>query len=454
LSIDAADNDTVVISGNFVNSGDVDVNSGTLALQGTLDLTNSYDITLGAILSLQGNHIVTTGTTLSGSGTVVFSGQADVSIAGSVSITVDAVLQDGTTIAVSGAGGANLKFAQTSISAGAGTVSIQGDIVVDFSQATSFVSGEVSLEGGALVIISGTLTVDNQANVTFSSNSGGIVNITGEVLASNVSEINFNTDFNIDGGDITASDDGIILIGGEGVCTLNGINQIDLGATDGGFLIITGPFNLQSCLINGANGTVIFAGTAQASLVADATYTVGSIVCAGDSIIQTGGSVTLLGQLTLQNNAQFSVTAESTIQGSIVAVGASTLRVAQVSFTAPSASIEKGATYVFEQGADTAAALTVTGDVTLAGSLEVLLSTAGNGGAEVPVLFYTTRAGKFDKLKVTKQKRQQGDGFEVQYNDKEGTASIITFDAGSSSSSGSTIVASVAVVFAVMALFF
>ncbi len=334
---------TLVLSGSNLYTGDTSISAGTLKLGSGSAIPSGLgkgNVAVSGTLDLNGNSAGING--LSGAGTVTSS------VAGSVTLTVGSNNQ---TSSFSGAiqnGSGTLALAKT----GTGTLTLGG---------TNAFTGGVTINGGALQLASagalnssspnslifgasaavGTKLQLNGNNLTVSSLA---TNVTpGTVVVENANAAAVTLTINQAGNTTFAGvlQDGTgggalsLTKSGAGILTLSGTNSYTgITTISAGTLALT---NGSAILDTGA---VVLANTVGATLLLNASETIGSLAGGGTS----GGNVTLQGFTLTSGGANTDTTYSGVISGSgsLVKTGSGTLTLANANLYAGSTAIKNG----------------------------------------------------------------------------------------------------------------
>ena len=334
---------TLVLSGSNLYTGDTSISAGTLKLGSGSAIPSGLgkgNVAVSGTLDLNGNSAGING--LSGAGTVTSS------VAGSVTLTVGSNNQ---TSSFSGAiqnGSGTLALAKT----GTGTLTLGG---------TNAFTGGVTINGGALQLASagalnssspnslifgasaavGTKLQLNGNNLTVSSLA---TNVTpGTVVVENANAAAVTLTINQAGNTTFAGvlQDGTgggalsLTKSGAGILTLSGTNSYTgITTISAGTLALT---NGSAILDTGA---VVLANTVGATLLLNASETIGSLAGGGTS----GGNVTLQGFTLTSGGANTDTTYSGVISGSgsLVKTGSGTLTLANANLYAGTTAIKNG----------------------------------------------------------------------------------------------------------------
>ncbi len=280
---------------SFNNSGTVQVNSGTLALESTGGtLSGAFQIANGATLDFRsgfsGTRTLAAGATYTGAGTLLFSGVIDAAAA----TTVDSSLNITGMLTGPGPLTANGNLTLTGVLTGSANVTATGDVTFN-GDGRQIIEGAVLNLGDGAGPDAGSTTTWSSGNIvmgtssTINNRSDSVINAT----ADNSMYSNFN------GAAVAFNNEGTFNQNGTGTTTLGGNSNPFVFSNSG--LIQVNSGNLVIATGVGSSGTNT-----------------------GDFVIASGAAL-ILGTMNLNAGTTFTGAGTTVFAGAITASGATTL---------------------------------------------------------------------------------------------------------------------------------
>ncbi len=281
---------TTTLNVALVNSGDVQVQSGTLDLTGGGSASGTFEVSANATLQFDDNYTLGSPSSVTGAGTVLMS-SGNLTVNTPVTMAVTNLILSGGILGGSGSVTVNGPFNWSS-----GTINNTGGVTLNGVSSLSGVGGDTMRLYG-LLINAGTLTWGGSGNNLY--NSGTLTN-----LASGT--ITISADVSTAYGSGTIGNAGLLRkTGTTGTTTLNVA------------LVNSGDVQVQSGtldLTGGGSASGTFEVSANATLQFDDNYTLSSpsSVTGAGTVLMSSGTVNLSGT--------FSLSGTNTISGGTLAV--------------------------------------------------------------------------------------------------------------------------------------
>jgi hypothetical protein len=402
---------TTAISWAFNNTGQVQVQSGTLSLAGGGMQTGTYDVASGSTLRFSGGtHNLNPGIVFTGSGSLDVAG-GTVNVDGSVDLSLTLSLSGGTLALLSNrtfnhldwSGGTLAGPSVVTVPAG-GTINLSSSASKVLSAVTLNNSGTITIPDNSTLAVSGTSVINNQVGAVIelegsgslsgssaqTINNAGFVKKTGASLA-NIIALN-------SAGTVLVESGELFISGG----TQTGNFQISSGATLG-FANFGNKFK-SGAVIDGA-GKLNFSG--------DGFFDAGTIVSGTGSLSFSGSN-----QISFIPGMTLSRTGDWTISGPTVSVSVP-VNGGKLALSSGELRLSNAAT--FSGGTWTGGTLSGTGVLTnpagatftLSGGTKTLEKTIDNFGSIVLAGSGTLSAGTVSFAKI---KNQAGATIDIQSN--------------------------------------
>jgi urease beta subunit len=285
----------------FINSGDVQVQSGTLDVTGGGSATGMFEVSANATLQFDNVYTLNSASSVTGAGTVLMSA-GTVTLTGTVSLSGTNIISGGT-LAVN----TPASMAVTNLILSSGTLSGNGPLAVNGP--FSWSNGTVANTGG--VTLNGTSSLSGVGSGTMSLN-GLLINGGSLTWSGSGNNLYFygGTLTNLAAGTLTITADVSALNGGGGG-TLGNAGTLKKTTTTGTTtigsyveFINSGDVQVQSGTLDvtgGGSATGMFEVSANATLQFDNVYTLNSAssVTGAGTVLMSAGTVTLTGTVSL-----------------------------------------------------------------------------------------------------------------------------------------------------------
>jgi len=457
LTVNAATNAMVTISGAFDNAGTVAVTSGSLVFQGANRVEGTINVAANARVQFSGQQTISSASSIAGSGMVAIQDNAQLIVESSATIAANTQFSASSEISATSGNTRTLSLSGSATFGASANdvVMIHDNVAVLIDGIATHSNGAIELSENAALHINGELHCTGSSN-QIRGNGTFLILATGHLFFSQNTNSHYDifAKFQTDG-NVTSENGAEIVVHGDAVC--HPTSDIFLGATGhGGKLTFTGTFDTYCVRLAHGDGTMSVSSESTRTYTLEAvTYAFGKLEVAGQSTVQFAGEATVQGQVTVGGSANLMIQHATTVQNEVQVTGQSTLTMSGAALTCAALTIESGSTYAVHATQDTAAQaiLTASGAATLDGSINVVLD-AGfsiDVGSEVAVLHYASHTGAFASLSVNNGAKRSTDEYSMRYDDN---VAVVVRASTTHTSGAQSIVASIFVVLAALLVAF